>query len=489
MHNHRKISLSDNSLRNNLRARSQRRRKELAALAATSPASYAIRNDLVPKLELVERAPKDLRVPSRKVRKVEPGHLREIATSINSFGFCDPVLIDEQDEVLNGVVRVEAAKLLGLTRIPCIRASHLTASERRLVRLALNRLSEKGRWDLDELKLELTELMLEDAPIEISGFSMAEVDQIVLGEDHAAAEAGPLAPDSNARPIAQLGDIFALGEHRIICGNSTDPNVLEILMSDEKARLILTDEPYNVPIAGHVTGGAHREFLMASGEMTDAEFRGFNAAWIGAALPHLRDGGLFGTFIDWRGHPTVIAAALQLGLTPFNLIVWAKTNAGMGSLYRSQHELLPLFKKGKAAHINNVELGKNGRWRSNVWTYPGASSMGSEARQGLQHHPTVKPVAMLEDALLDMTERGDIVLDPFLGSGSTLIAAEKTGRCCRGVELDPLYVDVILQRYEFIAGRSALLESTGETYAELAERRQAEARQVPPSDADKAPVR
>ena len=219
-------------------------------------------------------------------------------------------------------------------------------------------------------------------------------------------------------------------------------------MSEEKARLILTDEPYNVPVAGHVTSGVHREFLMASGEMTDAEFRAFNAAWIGASLPHLCDGGLFGTFIDWRGYPAVIAAALQLGLAPFNLIVWAKTNAGMGSLYRSQHELLPLFKKGKAPHINNVELGKNGRWRSNVWTYPGASSMGSEARQGLQHHPTVKPVAMLEDALLDMTERGDIVLDPFLGSGSTLIAAEKTGRRCRGVELDPLYVDVILRRYE-----------------------------------------
>ena len=162
-----------------------------------------------------------------------------------------------------------------------------------------------------------------------------------------------------------------------------------------------------------------------------------------------------------------------------NLIVWAKTNAGMGSLYRSRHELMPIFKKGKASHINNVQLGKNGRWRSNVWTYPGASSIGSEARQGLQHHPTVKPVAMLEDALLDITERGDIVLDPFLGSGSTLIAAEKTGRRCRGLELDPLYVDVILRRYEAVTGRPAVLESTGETYAELALRRQRDAEDRP----------
>ena len=477
---HRKALLSDKSLQNALRAKSRHRREELAALAAASPAPRPIRNDLVPKLELVERAPADLVVPARNVRKIEAAHLSEVATAISSLGFCDPVLIDEQNTVLDGVVRVEAAKLLGLTHIPCIRANHLSASERRLVRMALNRLGEKGSWNFDELKLELEELILEDAPIEITGFSMTEIDQIVIGEEPAAVETGPLAPEPDAKPIVQFGDIFAMGEHRIICGDSTDPAGLEILMSDnDEARLILTDEPYNVPIAGHVTSGAHREFLMASGEMSDAEFRAFNTAWIGASLRHLRDGGLFATFIDWRGYPAVIAAALQLGLAPFNLIVWAKTNAGMGSLYRSQHELLPLFKKGKAPHINNVELGKNGRWRSNVWTYPGASSMGSEARQGLQHHPTVKPVAMLEDALLDMTERGDIVLDPFLGSGSTLIAAEKTGRRCRGLELDPLYVEVILRRYEAVTGRPAVLESTGETYAELAVRRQREAENRP----------
>jgi DNA modification methylase len=171
----------------------------------------------------------------------------------------------------------------------------------------------------------------------------------------------------------------------------------------------------------------------------------------------------------------VNAAAIKLGLKPLNLIVWTKTNAGMGSLYRSQHELLPLFKKGTGPHVNNVELGRRGRWRSNVWTYPGASSLGSDARHGLQDHPTVKPTAMLEDALLDLTNRGDIVIDPFLGSGSTLIAADKTGRVCHGIELDPLYVDVIVRRYEAATGKPAVLTGTGETLEALTARREREA--------------
>jgi DNA modification methylase len=155
--------------------------------------------------------------------------------------------------------------------------------------------------------------------------------------------------------------MFQLGSHRIVCGDATDLAVIaRLLEGDALARLVLTDEPYNVKIAGHVTGGAHREFAMASGEMTDAEFLAFNEAWMTAVLPHLGDGGILGTFIDWRGSPTAHSAATKLGLVPQNLIVWAKTNAGMGSLYRSQHELLPLFKKGTARHVNNVELGKRG---------------------------------------------------------------------------------------------------------------------------------
>ncbi|WP_024275199.1 DNA modification methylase [Hyphomicrobium sp. 802] len=454
-----------------LKAKSRQRREQLARLSAPGAQAGAVRNDLLPKLQLVDRAPAEVFVPARNVRDLDPAHIRETAAAVSHLGFSVPVLIDHEDNLVDGAVRLEAAKLLGLPRVPCIVVGHLSASERRLLRIAMNRLQEKGDWNFDSLRIELQELVLEDAPIEITGFSLPEIDQILLDDEVAAVEQGPLAPEPDVLPVARIGDHFILGRHEIICGDATDPRVLERLMHEDQAQLLLTDEPYNVKIAGNVTRGAHREFVMASGEMSDREFHVFNDAWMAACRSHLHDGALFGTFIDWRGYPTVHAAATALGLTAVNLIVWVKTNAGMGSQYRSQHELLPLFKIGAAPHVNNIELGKHGRWRSNTWTYPGASSMGSDARRGLQEHPTVKPVAMLEDALLDMTNRDDIVLDPFQGSGSTLIAAEKTGRCCRGLELDPSYVDVILRRYHEVTGEQGILRDTGETLRELAERR------------------
>ena len=447
-----------------LRGKSRRRREALARADAVSAPTRRPRNDLRPELAIVERAIGELRPPSRNVRPPEPAHVREVATSIATLGFCAPVLVDRDNRVLDGWVRVEAARQVGLARLPCIVADHLTSAEARLLRIALNRLGEKGRWDLDELKLEIGELILEEAPIEIAGFSDIELDQVMLDEEPAATEAGPLEPEPEATPIARPGDIFCLGPHRIACGDARDPDLLERLMGAAPARLVLTDVPYNVPIRGHVTGLGHREFAMASGEMSRSEFLAFNAAWIAAAERHLVDGGVLATFIDWRGYPTVHGAADQHGLEPLNLVVWAKTNAGMGSLYRSGHELLPLFKKGSGPHVNNVELGRHGRWRSNVWTCPGASSLGSDARRGLKQHPTVKPTAMLEDALLDLTRRGEIVLDPFLGSGSTLIAAERTGRVCRGIEIDPLYADVVVRRYQEVTGNAATLLETGETF-------------------------
>ncbi len=470
-----KFQFSERSFRNQLRSKSRNRRERMARIVATSAKPGGMRNDPLPRLLFDDLALEDLRLPRRAVRQLDTAHIREVADSISRLGFCVPVIVGKDNIVIDGAIRVEAARLLGLGWLSCVRIDHLSEDEQRVLRLAVNRLAEKGQWDLEELKIEFEELILTDAPIEIAGFAPDEIDQIVLGEAGNILEEGPLAPEPDAIAVARAGDVFELGPHRVVCGSATDPEILRrLFVGDGPARLVLTDEPYNVRIAGNVTRRSHREFAMASGEMTDAEFFAFNEAWMAAVLPCLCEGGLFGTFIDWRGYPTVFAAAAKLGLKPINLIVWAKTNAGMGSLYRSQHELLPLFKKGTAPHINNIELGKRGRWRSNLWTYPGASSLGSDARRGLKDHPTVKPTTMLEDALLDVTNRGEIVIDPFLGSGSTLIAADRTGRVCRGVELDPLYVDVILRRYQAATGEAAVLVETGEPYQALEARRATE---------------
>jgi DNA modification methylase len=456
-----------------LKVKSRARRATLKARASFPDPSSVRRNDLRPTLELVERALVDLIFPARNVRKLEATHVAEVARAIAELGFNHPVLINESNQVIDGVVRAEAAKRLGIDSVPCIVAGHLAPSQQRQLRLVLNRLQEKGSWDLGELKFVLEELVLEEVSLDATGFTVGEIDQILLDAEPASTEAGPLEPETDQEAVTKLGDIYEMGLHRLICGDARDAVVLEAVMAEDQAQLLLTDEPYNVAIRGNVTKGDHREFAMASGEMSDADFGVFNTAWMQASLKFLTDGSLFATFIDWRGYATVYTAALQLGLTPLNLIVWGKTNAGMGSLYRSQHELLPLFKKGKAAHINNIQLGKGGRWRSNLWQYPGASSMGSDARRGLKEHPTVKPTAMLEDALLDLTNRDDVVLDPFLGSGSTLIAAEKTGRRCRGVEIDPRYVDLTIRRWQHLTGRDAILQSTEQTFSEILSRQAA----------------
>jgi DNA modification methylase len=464
---------NEQSLTTQLKHKDRRMRGDLKRLAAPGAAARPMRNDVLPDLEKIDIPLVELKASKHKVRKIDPAHLAEVTGSISEFGFSVPVVVGKNNHILDGQVRVEAAKMLGLLHVPCIRVKHLLSdAEERAFSLAARRLGEKGQWDLDELKIEFEELILEDAPIEVSGFSFEEVDQVLIAEAKRSVEQGPLAPKAGALAVVRTGDIFQVGSHRVICGDATDPGVVaRVTEGDPPARMALTDVPYNIAIVDNVTRGDHREFKMASGEMSDKEFGEFNSSWIAAVSSHVCDGGMVATFIDWRGYHIVHAAATNAGLALINVPVWNKSNAGMGSLYRSKHEFLPIFKKGEGPHVNNVKLGKNGRSRSNVWDYAGASSLGSDARRGLKEHPTVKPTTMLKDFLLDVTHRGDIVIDPFLGSGSTLIAAQECGRLCRGVEIDPLYVDVIIRRFEEVTGIKAVLVETGETFAELAARR------------------
>jgi DNA modification methylase len=432
----------------------------------------------------------DLKPASRRVRRSERSHVVRVRKSIETQGYVDPVLITVDGEVIDGHIRVEAARLAGLTEITCIVVDHLSDQEIRALRITLNRLQEKGAWDLDELKLEFQDLMAIDFPLELTGFEVPEIDLVLAGDDDLTpcdeidAKANAI-PDLEADELAisKLGDIWQLGPHQILCGDARDQDAYTQLLSGVGAQAVITDPPFNVPIKGHAGGKGkiqHSEFVMASGEMSSEEFTVFLTDSLRLSASALMDGGLLYSFIDWRHLREILAAIDALGLTLINLVVWAKSNGGMGSFYRSRHELIFVLKKGSAPHRNNVELGRHGRNRTNVWEYPGVNSLDPKRRADLELHPTVKPAEMIADAILDCTAQGDIVLDPFLGSGTTLIAAEKTGRSCYAMELDPRYVDVAVRRWQAFTGSQAHHAETGLSFAKMTELRRSPVPLLPP---------
>lgn len=426
-------------------------------------------------LVVIQRPPAALKPYTRNARTHSPKQTAEIAASIRAFGFNNPVLIDKDDGIVAGHGRVEAAKLLGLATVPTIRLEHLSETQKRAYILADNRLAEKAGWDREILAIELQHLMAIDLDFDVSltGFSMPEIDVLIeeLTAKPAKADPGDVVPAIAGPAVTRPGDLWHIGPHRLICGDATDARTYAQLLGGEQAQLVFTDPPYNVKIDGHVSGlGAvkHREFAMASGEMTEGEF----TAFLGSVFENLAaasaDGAIHFVCMDWRHLGEVLAAARGHYAELKNLCVWAKTNGGMGSLYRSQHELVFVFKSGSAAHINNVELGKHGRYRTNVWTYAGANAFGATRDDDLALHPTVKPVALVADAILDCSTRKAIVLDAFAGSGTTLVAAHKTGRRGYGIELDPLYCDVILRRLAKITKLDPVLAATGQSFVTVA---------------------
>ena len=403
-------------------------------------------------------APDALRPWAKNARTHSKKQVRQIADSIETFGFTNPVLIDREGTILAGHGRVRAAALLGLATVPCLRIEHMTEAEKRAYVIADNKLALNAGWD-DELLaeelgalLDLPELSFE---IGVTGFSIAEIDDLIAAP--APEEAGNPADDvvpQDAPRRVQAGDVWQLGPHRLACGDALDLAVVEILMAGERARMAFADPPYNVPIDGHVgNSGAvqHREFAMAAGEMSPAEFTRFLATAFGNMARVSVDGAIHFLCMDWRHMAEMQAAGTEVYSELKNLIVWAKDNGGMGSFYRSRHELIFAWKVGTAPHLNSFELGQHGRYRTNVWEYRGVNTLRTGRMDELRLHPTVKPVAMIADAIRDVSGRAEIVLDLFGGSGSTLIAAEKTGRRGYVCELDPLYCDTILARWEAIA--------------------------------------
>lgn len=405
---------------------------------------------------------------ARNARTHSKKQVRQIADSIETFGFTNPVLIDDETRILAGHGRVQAATLLSLETVPCVRLSSMTPEQKRAYVLADNKLALNAGWDEDILAEELgflieTEL---DFDIGVVGFSIPEIDALVEGQ--APVEAGDpaddLLPKNDVPRRCREGDVWQLGAHRLVCGNSLDPAVVADLMDGEMARMVFTDPPYNVPIQGHVGGSGkirHREFAFASGEMTRAQFTDFLAAAFENLIAHSIDGAIHFVCMDWRHMREVIEAGEGRYSDLKNLIVWAKDNGGMGTFYRSRHELVFAFKVGDGPHVNTFELGQHGRYRTNVWEYRGVNTMKAGRMDELAMHPTVKPVQMIADAIKDVSGRGDIVLDLFGGSGSTLIAAHKTGRRAFLCELDPLYCDQIIHRWEAYARDNALQVACG----------------------------
>ncbi|MBY0226962.1 MAG: ParB N-terminal domain-containing protein [Hyphomicrobium sp.] len=400
--------------------------------------------------------------------------IAEIATSIKAFGFNNPVLVDKNDTIIAGHGRVAAAKKLGLDTVPCVRLEHLSKAEKRAYILADNKLAEKAGWDRDILAIELQHLADLDLDFDITatGFEMAEIDLLLSDADADQADPADAVPELAVGPaVTQPGDVWQIGRHRLICGDSTLSETYARLLVGERAQMVFTDPPYNVRIDGHVSGlGAtkHREFAMASGEMSEAEFTRFLKDVFAQLAGHAVDGAIHFVCMDWRHVGEVLAAATPNYTELKNICVWAKTNGGMGSLYRSQHELVFVYKNGRAPHINNVELGRHGRYRTNVWQYAGANAFSATRDGDLAMHPTVKPVALVADAILDCSRRKGIVLDAFAGSGTTLVAAERTGRRGYGIELDPLYCDVIVRRLATVAGLEAVHAESGRTFSDLA---------------------
>ncbi len=413
--------------------------------------------------------PRELTYYKRELRTIPEKQISKAQKLLQECGcFPLPIPIGKNNIVIHGQVFVEAARRMGMDAIPVVRFENLNEEQERLIRIALDRIAEDGEWNKQDMAIELRELQILLNDLTITGFEIEEINLMLdLNSDDDPDDDIP--PPLGDPPVTQTGDLWVMGEHKLLCGDSLQKKSYEALLGEERADVVFIDEPYNVKVDGHVGGKGkikHSEFAMASGEMSVDQFTEFLSTSKKHLATYCRKGAIIFGCMDWRHIREMMDSALAAKLDMINLICWCKDSAGMGSLYRSQHELVFVFKNGKGKHTNNVQLGSNGRYRTNVWQYPGVNSFGSGRMDELAMHPTVKPTAMVMDALKDCSNRGDIVLDSFGGSGTTLIAAEKSGRKARLIEIDPGYCDVSVRRWQVLTGQDATHAETGKTFNE-----------------------
>ena len=430
-------------------------------------------------LKIEYRSPGSLTPYANNARKHPKAQIKQIADSIKAFGWVNPLIIDADGGVLCGHGRLEAALSIGCTEVPTITLDQLSEADRRAYIIADNAIAEKSGWMNSTLSSELSGLAEIGYELELTGLDEVRIEALLSfdDDDGAGKNDDVELPEIPNVPVSRLGDIWQIGGHRLIVGDARDPAVYERLLGDERVQMIITDPPYGCRIEGNVSGGGkkvHSDFVAGAGETSLVEF---GQTLIRPALKAMATtcspGAIAFVFTDWRAAPYMLDAAAGVFDEVKQLVVWAKTNGGQGAFYRSAHELIYVFKVSPGKHINNFGLGKGGRYRTNVWTYPGANVFRTGRMKDLNDHPTVKNRKMIADAILDCSKRGGIVLDPFLGSGTLLCAAERTGRLGRGVELDPKYADVAIRRTEQETGKVATLG--GVPFADVAATRAKEA--------------
>jgi DNA modification methylase len=437
-------------------------------------------------VQVTYRRLSELRLDLNNPRSHNPKQVRQIAHSIQSFGFNVPILVDAKGKVIAGHGRVMACQQLGWTEVPTIALEHLSEAQARAFMIADNRLTENSTWDdrlLAEQLKALSAIEL-DFDLEAIGFETAEIDlrieSLSADRDQQEDPADLLSAIPDGPSVSRPGDLFTLGKHRVYCGSALDQDAYAALMKEARAAMVFTDPPYNVAIERNVSGlGAirHGDFAMASGEMDESQYAAFLTQACALLARHSSGGALHFICMDWRHIEQLLCAGRGVYAELKNVCVWVKNHTGMGAFYRSRHELVFVFKYGRSSHRNNVLLGKYGRDRTNVWSYPSPRTPSEEGNL-LALHPTVKPVRLVADAILDCTARGDIVVDAFLGSGTTVIAAERVGRRCYGLELDPIYVDTIVRRWQAYTGEAACHASSGRPFSELEAERAEEVRNV-----------
>jgi DNA modification methylase len=414
----------------------------------------------------------------RNVHTHSKAQISQIADSIRAFGFGAPVLVDESLTLIGGFGRLKAAEYLKITEVPAVQLIGLSEAQKRALALADNKIGCNAGWDRERLAIELPELgellLQEDLDISITGFSPAEIDQLQIDfEESSADPADEVAQDWQSGPVvSKRGSLWILGQHRLLCGDARSESELDRLMGSSRAAFAFLDVPYNVRVRSIGGRGRtkHAEFAFASGEMSTSEYGVFLTSALSNASRISTDGAVHFVCCDWRHVTDVMNAGSAAYDDTLNIVVWVKSNAGQGSFYRSQHEFIAVFRVGEAAHLNNIELGRHGRSRSNVWNYRGVNTFGVGRMQELRAHPTVKPIALVADAIRDCTRRRDVVLDTFSGSGTTIMAAERVGRRACTMEIEPRYVDVAVRRWQAFTGKDAVDAESGLTFDQLEER-------------------